>query len=600
MSPGDAIRCPHRPDCPGCPLLERPQGDQLRWKTERVREALAPYPGLGAIAVADCLPPSSPTGYRTRLKLAVVRDGDVRIGLFRAGSHDVVDIPECRVAHPPLLEVIDLLRRLLRVPAPPVAHVDARASRADGVVHVTLVTPAGDDDRFAALAETIGAGHPSIRGVARRILPGGPVPRALGGRTFPLWGESAIHERIGTVRCRLSPGAFFQADPATAETLRRVVRDGLFGTEPAAGMLCDLYAGSGAFALALAPFAARTVAVEPIEAACDDAVASARDAGIPIEVVRRTAEAHAAMLVGDPPEVVVLDAPRRGVSPGVLRGIAAARPRRIALVACDPEAFARDLDVLGALGFAPRSVQPIDMFALTAEVETAAILEPGSLVPPRVVARGGDAVAVLKPAVVPTHPQGRGETSLRDIARAGLHLPDLQPVHRLDAGTSGHVWFARGEALRSLGRAFETGAVHKEYLALVRGIPRKTGTIRLAGRDGSEETRYRLERIVGGYGLVRAFPKTGRRHQIRRHLARIGRPIAGDERYGSRATNRFLAETCGLLRPFLHLAVTELPGPDGGILRAETPLPPELAIVLRRLETLRTGTTAVGVRPEVV
>ncbi|MBN1771872.1 MAG: RNA pseudouridine synthase, partial [Deltaproteobacteria bacterium] len=141
-------------------------------------------------------------------------------------------------------------------------------------------------------------------------------------------------------------------------------------------------------------------------------------------------------------------------------------------------------------------------------------------------------------------------------------------------------------------RAFESGGVHKEYLALVKGVPRRSGRIRLraAAGSGEEETRYRLERVVGGYGLVRVTPTTGRRHQVRRHLARLGHPVLGDERHGDARANRFLAETCALGRPFLHLAVLSFPDEDGTPVRLEQPLPPELVLVLERLTALRATT----------
>jgi 23S rRNA pseudouridine955/2504/2580 synthase len=163
-------------------------------------------------------------------------------------------------------------------------------------------------------------------------------------------------------------------------------------------------------------------------------------------------------------------------------------------------------------------------------------------------------------------------------------------------GTSGPVVFASSRAetgpgtkLAATGRAFATGAIAKEYLALVRGVPRRAGRVRSG--DG-EDTRYRLVEVVGGYGLVSVRPATGARHQIRRHLRRIGHPILGDQRYGDPRANRFLAESCGLARLFLHLAVLELPaalagGAEGATMRIESPLPPELRLVLDRLQALR-------------
>ncbi|MDI7268049.1 MAG: pseudouridine synthase, partial [Myxococcota bacterium] len=269
--------------------------------------------------------------------------------------------------------------------------------------------------------------------------------------------------------------------------------------------------------------------------------------------------------------------------------LAAARPARAAYVSCDAETLARDLDVLAVLGMSVRAVIPIDMFSLTDEVEAVALLEPAAAPwTPAVSWRGADAAAVEKPAVLPTHPQEAGGASLLVAARAVLGAGGA--VHRLDVGTSGPVLLARGEALARLCRTFASGIVRKEYLALVRGIPRRKGRIAAAADCGAgtagEETRYRLEEVIGGYGLVRVFPLTGRRHQIRRHMRRIGHPVLGDERHGDPRANRFMAEACALARPFLHLCALSFE--DGGRpVRIESPLPPDLALVLDRLRRVR-------------
>jgi 23S rRNA (uracil1939-C5)-methyltransferase len=608
MTEAGPFSCPHRPPCGGCALLDLPLAEQLAWKRERARAALARFPALDGIEVRACVPAPSPIGYRTRAKFAVARpsgEARARIGLFRPGSHEVLDLPRCLVVHPSLLPLLDELRLLLGRATLDVRHVDVRWSVLESRAHVTLVAggPADPAQAFA-LAEALVAARPEVSGVGLREMTSGPVPRALGGATHPLLGEAFLVEAIGKARYRLSPGAFFQADPAAAELLHQLVREWL--TDRTAGRprrLCDLYAGVGAFAVALADLVADVTAVESVPAAVEDALASARLSRRDVRVVRAPVERFLAGLHSERADRVVLDPPRRGVPATALRALAAAPPARLAYVSCDPDTLARDLDALLALGLRPRTVVPVDMFSLTDEVEAVALLErPRERGRPTILWRSPpDALAALKPAILPTHPQAPGEESLLAAVRAAEAADDLQPVHRLDVGTSGPVLFARGEALRLLGRAFETGAVEKEYLALVKGVPHKSGRIReeRGGRErlprgaraqaepGGEETRYRLEKVVGGYGLVRVSPTTGRRHQIRRHLRRIGHPVLGDERYGDPRANRFLAETCALARPFLHLAAMTFAGPDGVRVRLEAPLAPELELVLEKLRALR-------------
>ncbi|MBI5499307.1 MAG: hypothetical protein HY907_03625 [Deltaproteobacteria bacterium] len=594
MSADSILRCPHRPPCGGCALLELAPERQLSWKRERTAEALARFPSLRDVAVRECIPAPSPTGYRTRVKFAVARGsgGRAALGLFRPGTHEVLDLPGCLVVHEGLRPVLDELRGLLGRTATAVRHVDLRWSTLESRAHVTLVVDGPSDPRrVEGVAGALVAARPEVRGVGMRATAEGPVPRAVGGATVPVLGEPHLVEAIGDARYRLSPGAFFQADPAAASRLHDVVRGWLAPAKGRARSLCDLYAGAGAFAIALADLAGEVTAVESVGTAVEDAAAGARLSRREVRVVRAPVERFLAGLGPGSLDRAVLDPPRRGVPAGALRSLATAGPARLAYVSCDPDTLARDLDALLPLGLVPAAVVPVDMFALTDEVEAVALVERARRPwRPAVLGRYGAVVAAAKPAILPMHPQAEGEASLLLAVRQAEGDEELQPAHRLDVGTSGPALFARGDALRALGRAFESGSVDKEYLALVKGVPHKSGRVRSeAGAPGGsgEETRYRLERIVGGYGLVRVFPVTGRRHQIRRHLRRIGHPILGDERYGDPRANRFLAETCALSRTFLHLAVIAFPGPDGLPLRVEAPLPAELELVLARLTAMR-------------
>lgn len=136
------------------------------------------------------------------------------------------------------------------------------------------------------------------------------------------------------------------------------------------------------------------------------------------------------------------------------------------------------------------------------------------------------------------------------------------PLHRLDRGTSGALLFARSKEVASaLASAFEEGRIEKTYLALVRGaVKEPAGVIDYAipkKEDGERVpavTHYQVVGIsqVDRCSLVRAMPKTGRLHQIRRHLRHIGHPLVGDVKYGSGVINRHYRANYALHRLALH------------------------------------------------
>jgi 23S rRNA pseudouridine955/2504/2580 synthase len=98
---------------------------------------------------------------------------------------------------------------------------------------------------------------------------------------------------------------------------------------------------------------------------------------------------------------------------------------------------------------------------------------------------------------------------------------------------------------------------------------------------------FRLESNFPGFSLLDAELKTGRTHQIRVHLAHLGFPIAGDDKYGDFEANKRLAKQ-GLKRMFLHAASLEFRHPrTGETVRVQAPLAPELEGFLRSLKPRR-------------
>ena len=208
-------------------------------------------------------------------------------------------------------------------------------------------------------------------------------------------------------------------------------------------------------------------------------------------------------------------------------------------------------------------------------------------------------LVVDKPAGIAVH--GGSGVSFGVIERLRAARPQarfLELAHRLDRDTSGLLVLAkRRPALVALHAAFRDGAVRKRYLVLVKGrwrddkrsvnLPLKKSLTRAGERRVSVDragrealTVFRRVRVTPGYSLLQAELMTGRTHQIRVHLAHLGFPILGDDKYGDFEINRAIAKR-GLKRMFLHAAELELQHPETGApLRLASPLPPELETFL--------------------
>ncbi|MGE5466841.1 MAG: RluA family pseudouridine synthase [Ignavibacteria bacterium] len=212
-------------------------------------------------------------------------------------------------------------------------------------------------------------------------------------------------------------------------------------------------------------------------------------------------------------------------------------------------------------------------------------------------------IVIDKPAGVAVH-GGSGVSFgvIEQLRRARPQAKLLELAHRLDRETSGLLLVAKKRsALTRLHDMFRDGAVSKRYFALVKGrwcnalqhvrLPlhkylTDEGERRVTvAPDG--KAAHSIVRLVArwqNFSLVEVELKTGRTHQIRVHLAHLGYPLAGDDKYGDFSLNRDL-QKAGLKRMFLHAAKLALPHPlSDAPLEFSAPLPRELAEFVARLD----------------
>lgn len=257
---------------------------------------------------------------------------------------------------------------------------------------------------------------------------------------------------------------------------------------------------------------------------------------------------------------------------------------------------------------------PADVVSIRGDAEKLLTAQKGEAPPPpldmeklHVLFEDDWMMAVDKPSGMAVH-TGSGITggTLVDYVRAYLGPKAVRndfaasPAHRLDRETSGVILVAkRRPAMVHFTRVFTEGLSRKRYLALVKGkMPKPSGVIDLPLSEHQQTaeskarrgvnmqeaiTRYRVLKQSSDCALVEAAIETGRTHQIRRHFASLGHPLAGDRKYGDFAFNREAKARWGLKRLFLHAQRIEFPHPESGArMRTSAPLPPELQDVLQR------------------
>lgn len=370
-------RCPHFPACPGCPWVGRPYDAQLVDKRTRVevalRDALAKR--AAAVPIAAVMPAPERTGYRVQAKLMLARTrSKVAIGLYRPGTHDVLDISGCPLHDPLITRALAVLRAALadtRVPIhghgrPGLRYLLLRASVAERRLLATLVSSRVPLDAAPIIARQLRAALPVAGVLVNENTSAGNV--IVGRRTQRIWGDAELRDRYGDVELVASPLAFVQANTRMAATIYGTIA--AEAARDACERVLDLYCGVGGIALTLAAHAHQVLAIEEepaaVRAAHDNARRNRRR-NVRFEVGR--VEERLDTLAGFTPDLVTLNPPRKGCGAAVAAALVRARVPRLLYLSCDPRSFARDAAVLIDGGYTLAGVQPFDLMPHTDQVE---------------------------------------------------------------------------------------------------------------------------------------------------------------------------------------------------------------------------------------
>ncbi|MEV8588295.1 TRAM domain-containing protein [Streptomyces sp. NPDC051180] len=351
--------------CGGCDWQHAKPGAQRRLKGEVIAEQLLRLAGLtpeqagwdGTVmpAEGDKLPSGEVPQWRTRVQYAI--DAEGHAGLRKHRSHEVEVIDHCMIA------------------AEGVSELGIEKRTWEGMASVEAIAASGSHDRQVVLTPRPGARLPLVEldkpvSVLRVGEKDGGVHR-VHGRAF-------VRERADERTHRVGNGGFWQVHPKAADTLMKAVMQGLLPRKGDTAL--DLYCGVGLFAGALADRVGEQGAVLGIESG-KRAVEDARHnlAGFPrVRVEQGKVESVLPRTGITEVDLIVLDPPRAGAGQQTVHHLANLGARRIAYVACDPAALARDLSYFSARGYKVRTLRAFDLFPMTHHVECVAILEPAA------------------------------------------------------------------------------------------------------------------------------------------------------------------------------------------------------------------------------
>ncbi len=354
--------CTGEKQCTGATWPHIAYPAQLLLKEEVLLDSLKRTGGMAPKQPLPILASPHPDHYRLRTQFNVrMKDQTQRIGFFRQGSYDLIEVTEAFLIHPLIDRVLtEIRKRVDRLPLLQEIHINISPA---GEAHLLLFTALTSypslygffSDLRTALPEVIG-----ITGFANRK------------KVFSL-GKNQLTLDVEGITLKATEGNFYQVNWEQNKNMVRTVLN--FAELTGSETVLDLYCGIGNFSLPLARQAKTVIGIESGFSAIEDAKANAALNRITnTEFIADDMDKGLKMLLARKlrADVIVLDPPRAGATLKTLERVLAFVPKKIIYVSCNPSTLARDLKFFHLFGFRLDRLQPVDMFPYTYHIECVA------------------------------------------------------------------------------------------------------------------------------------------------------------------------------------------------------------------------------------
>ena len=375
-------RCKICTSCGGCQYQQLDYQAQLKYKTKRVKEALTRIAHVKQ-DVLPCIGASNPYNYRNKIQVPFVKDrnGVVKFGFYKENTHIIMPIKECAIEDKkaaPILWDIKLLLEDMNIPT-------YNEDSGKGILRYVLIRTSYHYDELMVVLVTTQMNFPGQRNFINELVKRHPEITTvvenvnlrktnviLGDKEKVLYGSGHIKDDILGLTFEISASSFFQINPEQVEKLYATALNLVDSNKEE--IVLDAYSGVGTIGLIAARNAKKVISVEINKSAHKNAIENAKRNNINnIEFVCDDAGKFITKCDGDI-DVLIMDPPRSGSDETFLSTVMNKRIKEIIYVSCNPETLARDIEYLSSL-YEVKYVQPVDMFPMTAHVETVVELE---------------------------------------------------------------------------------------------------------------------------------------------------------------------------------------------------------------------------------
>ena len=394
--------CPDFGTCGGCALLHMNYDAQIHWKNRQVTEIFERIGKITNPPVRDTIGNANREyHYRNKMEFSFSEErwltaeeigsesalDRFALGLHVKGRYDrVIDTKQCFIAHEAVNRVLALTRAFARknnlrvydpdkCPEGILRFLVIRNSHSTGEMMVNFVTSHYEEILMKEYADLLHKEIPEVSTVICNVN-SKRAQVAQGEKEYVITGSGIITDMIGDAKYQISANSFFQTNTVQAETLYEVARE--FADLTPDDILWDLYCGAGTITLFVAPHVKFALGIELAESSIRDAHENARRNQVPnVDFVAsdlRKALVSPELLSHYPrPDILMIDPPRSGMHPDVIREILELAPERISYISCNPATQARDIELLSEK-YELLALQPVDMFPQTWHIECVAKL----------------------------------------------------------------------------------------------------------------------------------------------------------------------------------------------------------------------------------
>ncbi len=373
--------CPYEKKCGGCTYHGEKYESYLAKKENYLQTLFSEY-----VSKVKLVGMENPFHYRHKVNAAFQRkkDGTVVSGVYKEGTHDVVDITSCFIENEIADKIIQDIKGLLKSfkiliydedrGTGLLRHVMVRVGRRTGQVMVILVTV---DPIFPSknnFVKALRKLHPEISTIVMNIN-NKDTSMVLGERDIVLYGKGKILDSLCGITYELSPQSFFQVNPEMTEKIYETAIN--FAELKKKHRVFDAYCGIGTIGLTAASHVSEVIGVELNKEAVKDAFSNAKrnnitnakffnnDAGkFMVEMAER----------GENCDVLFMDPPRSGSTPEFINAVHTLLPNKVVYISCDPETLKRDLKLLTRKNYKVLKIVGFDQFPWTGHVESVVLL----------------------------------------------------------------------------------------------------------------------------------------------------------------------------------------------------------------------------------